>query len=308
MQHRFQPWHVALFVILLCGGAVYLAHWRRSARHYDAAGLVECLPPDRSTHVYLDVDALRRSGILDLLAGSKASEEPAYRAFVDQTGFDYRTDLDAAALAFLNGNEYMVLRGRFDWKQLSKYAKNNGGKCLNTTCEMPASTPDRHISFYPLTSDVLALAVSKEERGVVMIGPNQWSTRPQLPPEPVWISAPAFAFSDVKGLPDGTHSFLSPLAQAQHITFAIGPEGNRLQIRLAVACTDRGTAAALASQLTNATDLLRKMLERQHVTPNPMDLSGVLTAGSFQQQDQQVTGTWPVERGFLAALANGKIQ
>ncbi len=44
----------------------------------------------------------------------------------------------------------------------------------------------------------------------MMIGPNQWQTPPQLPPEPVWISAPAFAFSDVKNLPAGTHSFPEP--------------------------------------------------------------------------------------------------
>ena len=308
MRLRFQPWQLVALLVVLCAGVVWFAHWRRGARLTDAAGLVECLPQDRSTHVYIDVDALRRAGILQLVAGSKAGEDQDYRGFVEQTGFDYRTDLDAVAAAFLSGDTYLALRGRFDWKLLSKYAREHGGRCLNAVCDMPATSPERHISFYPLKSDILALAVSREERGVTMIGPNQWTTKPQLPAEPVWISAPSFAFSDVKDLPAGTHSFLSPLAQAQKIVFAVGPEGNRLQIRLDVACQNPESAMALATQLTSTTDLLKKMLEREHKTPNVADLSGVLVAGSFQQKDQRVVGVWPVERAFVEALATGKIQ
>ncbi len=196
-----------MLVIVLCGGALWFAHWRRGLRHFDATSLVESLPPDQATHVYVDVDALRRSGILGLVAGSAAAEDPDYRNFVQETGFDYRSDLDAVAAAFLHGNVYFVLKGRFDWKLLSKYARAHEGKCLNATCDMPASTPDRHISFYPLNSDVLALAVGTEERAVTMIGPKQWHTPPQLPPEPVWISAPSYAFSDVNSSPVGDAFF-----------------------------------------------------------------------------------------------------
>jgi hypothetical protein len=308
MTRRFQPWQLAALVIVLCASAVGLAHWWRASRRIDAAGLVECLPRDRSTHVYIDVEALRRNGILDLVAGSQAEEAPDYRHFVEQTSFDYRTDLDAVAAAFMNGDVYLALRGRFDWRQLAKYARDQGGKCLNAICDMPASTPDRHISFYPLKSDILALAVTRQERGVTMIGPSQWTHPPQLPPEPVWISAPSFAFSDVNNLPAGTHAFLSPLAQAQNIVFAIGPEGNRLQIRLEVTCLNAESAAALANQLTATTGLLKNMLERDHKTPNAADWSGVLVAGTFQQKDQRVVGTWPVERAFVEALSAGKLQ
>ncbi len=308
MKRGLQPWQLATMVVALCGVVLWFAHWRRSSRNFDAAALVECLPPDQATHVYIDVDALRRSGILNLVAGSRAAEEPDYRRFVEQTGFDYRTDLDAVAAAFLHGNVYFALRCRFDWRQLSKYAREQGGACQNTVCNMPASTPDRFISFYPLKSDILAMAVSTEARGVSMVGPSQWHNPPQMPPEPVWISAPSFAFNDVKALPEGTHSFLSPLAQAQRITFAVGPQGDRLQIRLEVACANPEGAAALADQLNKTTELLKKMLERQHMTPNPRDLSGVLVAGNFQQQNQRVLGTWPVERGFIEALAAGSVQ
>ena len=311
MKFRFQPWQLAAIVILMCAGAVIFAWWRRSARTFDAAAMLECLPPDQATHVYIDFDALRKGGILQMIAGNKAAEEPDYQKFVSGTGFDYSRDLDAAAAAFFHGSEYFTLRGRFAWAKLASYARAQGGTCSNSVCTMAASTPNRHISYYMLSANVLALAVSPEEHGVNMIGPSQWKNPPQLPPEPVWISAPSFVFSNVENLPTGTHSFLSPLAQAEQVTFAagaIGSDARRLQIRLEVSCPTPEVAAAMATQLTRTTTLLKNMLDRDHMKPNPNDLSGVLVAGNFQQRDKRVTGTWPIERGFVEALAAGQVQ
>ncbi len=308
MRFRFQPWQLALLVVALCAAAVGVEQWRRSRHPYGAAELIQCLPPDATAHVYIDVSTLRRSGLLDLLAGSKAVEEADYRQFVEQTGFDYRTDLDSIAAAFLRSSVYFTLRGRFGWKRLSDYARAQGGQCRNGVCRMPGSRPERNISFYPLTPDVLAFSVSAEERGVNVISPGQWKKPPVLPPEPVWISAPSFAFSDVSSFPTGTHAFLSPLAQAQRVIFAVGQQGERLQVRLEVLCNSAEAAAELVKQLTSTTDLLKSMLARDHLTPNPRDLSGVLTAGTFRQQDARVAGVWPIERGFVAALASGQVQ
>jgi hypothetical protein len=307
MKLRLKPAQIAALVLLLCAAAIGLSRWRAS-RPFTAAALIECLPPDQSTHMYIDVATLRNSGLLDLLAGSKTAEEPDYRKFVDQSGFDYRTDLDAVAAAFFHGNVYFTLRGRFDWKRLSEYARAQGGSCRNSICTMPASKPDRYISFYPIKSDILALAIASQEHAVNMIGPNQWKTPPQLPAEPVWISAPSFAFTDLNELPSGARAFLSPLAQAQHAVFAVGPKDQRLQIRIEVACATPQDAAELTTKLSATTDLLKKMIEREHMTPNPRDLSGVLVAGTFQQQEKRVVGTWPIERGFVESLAAGKIQ
>ena len=301
---RLRPWHLAAMVVILCGAVVGTVYWRTGRQPIGAATLVECLPPDQATHVYLNIAALRSSGILDLLAGSKAAEEPDYRRFVEQTGFDYRSDLDEVAAAFLRGSVYLAVHGHFDWRKLKNYALSQGGSCRSTLCEMPASEPNRHISFYPIRANVMALAVSYEERGVNMIGPGQWVNPPQLPPEPVWISAPPFVFADVKDLPEGTHAFLSPLAQARKTIFAIGPEGDQLRIRAEVDCNDPQAAAALAQQLTHSTDLLEKMLSRDHMTPNPRDLSSILVGGKFAQQGSTVSGTWPLDRGFVQALAS----
>jgi hypothetical protein len=295
---------------LVCAGAGGYAYWRGAFHAFSAADLVESLPPDPATNVYIDVDVLRRGGLLNLIAGSKAAEETDYRKFVDQTGFDYRTDLDAVAAAFFHNDVYFALRGRFQWKKLAQYAGVQGGRCAGAICSMPGSAPDRHISFYQLKPGVLALAVSVAELGVNMIGPKQWKTAPKLPAEPVWVSAPSFAFTDVKDLPAGTHAFLSPLARAQHVTFAVGPaeKGPGFRLRLEVACDSPETALAVSAQLTKTTDLLKKMLERDHMTPNKSDLSGVLVAGNFEQKEKTVLGTWPLDAGFVESLASGKLQ
>lgn len=297
------------FLAAAIGAGIY---WQRHSRTLDAAGLIQCLPQDQTTHLYIDVDELRHAGVLDMLAGSKTAEEPDYRAFVQQTGFDYRSDLDAVAAAFLQDNVYFVLRGRFNTKKLESYAASQSGHCRNSICEMPATTPGRNISFYPLQSGVLAMAVSKEPLAVTAIGPQKWRIPPQLPADPLWISAPAFVFSDVKNMPAGTHSFLSPLAQAQNVTFTAGPDpkdhDQSLELHLDVTCHSPEEAAALTKQLTDSTDLLRKMLARESMIPRQNDLSGVLVAGEFAHQGTRATGLWPIHRAFVEALFSGKIE
>jgi hypothetical protein len=44
------------------------------------------------------------------------------------------------------------------------------------------------------------------------------------------------------------------------------------------------------------------MIEREHQKPNPVDLSGVLTSGTFRSEGRRVAGTWPIERAFIENL------
>jgi len=295
---------LALLLLVAAIGGFYA--WRTS-RTLNDRQLIQSLPQARATHVFIDVDGLRRSGLLDLLAGSKSAEDPEYKTFVQESGLDYRTDLDAVAAAFAEGNTYLALRGRFAWKKLAAYAQTHGGKCANATCFMPATRSGYFISFAPLRARVLAMAVSTDEHGVSMIGLQDWRKPPRLPAEPVWISVPSFALSDAN-LGSGTHAFLEPLSQAQEVTFAVGSAPKGFQIRVEAVCATPEIAELLTRRLSASTDLLRKMLVREKMTPNPNDLSGVLTAGTFSQQREQVTGTWPIERGFLESLAGGRIQ
>ncbi len=304
---RFKPWQLVVILLLVCGIALGIMQWR-VRRFSDAASLLQALPPDRATHLYVSLNALRDSGILGLFAGSTAEEESDYRNFVQQTGFDYREDLDAIAAAFLPNGSYFTARGRFDWKKLRAYATDHGGECRNLTCSLPASDPGRYISYYPLATDTIALAFAPEQFGVNMIAPAQWSKQPPISSEPIWVSAPSFVFSDPKGLPAGAQAFLSPFAQAEHVTFGVVPEGESLAIRVDASCATPESASGVARKLTETTDLLKKMLARDNMTPNPNDLSGVLVAGTFSSQGTHVSGKWPVARGFLTALATGKIQ
>jgi hypothetical protein len=294
---------LAIAILVLVNSCYY---WWRTSRTLTTLQLIQSLPQARATHVFIDVDGLRKTGLLELIAGSKAAEDPDYKAFVNQTGLDYRTDLDAIAAAFAEGNTYMALRGKFVWTKLAAYAQSHGGTCAGVVCSLPASRSGYFISFTPLRTKVLALAVSTDEHGVKMIGVQDWRKPPQLPSEPVWISVPSFALSDAS-LGAGTHAFLEPLSAAQDVTFAVGSAPRGFQIRLEAGCATPEIAELLTRRLSAATDLLSKMLAREHMTPSPTDLSGVLTAGTFSQQNEKVLGTWPIDRGFIEALA-GKPQ
>jgi hypothetical protein len=296
-----------VLIVLLCASAAGGFFVWRSAHTLNSIQLIQSLPQARATHVFIDVDGLRKSGVLEMIAGSKSAEDSDYKAFINETGLDYRTDLDAIAAAFSEGNTYLALRGRFKLAKLEDYAKAHGGKCAGSTCSMPASRPGYFISFVPLRANVLALAVSTDERGVRMIGVQDWRKPPRLPSEPVWISVPSYVLSDSSVGP-GTHAFLEPLSQAQAVTFAIGPSPKGFEVRLQAVCATPEIAELLTRRLSAATDLLKKMLEREHMTANPNDLSGVLIAGTFVQQKEQVSGTWPIERGFIESLAGGKVQ
>jgi hypothetical protein len=92
------------------------------------------------------------------------------------------------------------------------------------------------------------------------------------------------------------------------VTFAVGAAAKGFQIRLEAVCATPEIAELLTRRLSASTDLLKKMLERDKMTPNPNDLSGVLTSGTFSQQSEKVTGTWPIERGFIESLAGGQVQ
>lgn len=295
---------LAAALLALAGGGFY---WWRTARTFNNQQLIQSLPQARATHVFIDMDGLRRAGVLELIAGSKSAEDPEYKSFVEQTGLDYRTDLDAVAAAFSEGNTYFALRGKFVWKKLAAYAQAHGGKCEAAGCSMPATRSGYFISYAPLRASVLAMAVSTDEHGVSMIGLQDWRKPPRLPAEPVWISVPSYALSD-SSVGAGTHAFLEPLSAAQDVTFAVGTAPKGFQLRLEAVCATPEIAELMTRRLSASTDLLKKMLDREHMSPSPNDLSGVLTSGTFSQRNERVTGSWPIDRGFLESLVNGKVQ
>ncbi|MEO8099817.1 MAG: hypothetical protein ABI811_19120 [Acidobacteriota bacterium] len=297
------------WIPLIIVGSVLMgvsAYWFYT-RPYNAARLVEMLPPDRSVHVYIDVGLLRQAGVLDLLAGNKAQEDPDYKKFVEESGFDYRKDLDALAVAFRDGDVYYAARGRFTWSKLEAYAPAHKGKCDRFLCTAPGTEKGRDVSYYMPRSDVLAIATSRTATAGDMVAPGSWQAPPRIPATAgVWISAPPFAFTDLSKVAPGTRPFLSPLTQAVATTFALGPAptGGAFQLKMQVTTRNPDAATKMVKQFSEVTDLLVKMIARENMTPSQSDLSGVLVAGRFEAKDTEVTGTWPISKAFVESLAS----
>ena len=295
-------------LLVVAAGAVWLAVYQRNRMAAASPiGMLRRLPPENATVLFVDFDTLRRGGILKLLATSKSAEEPDYQTFVRATGFDYRKDLDLAAVSFSSDGEFFVVKGRFDWEKLRAYAQGQGGGCEGPLCRMQGSTPARRISFLPLQKNLMALAVSTDASAATRLaGPQTGTVQPlDAPRDPVWLSIPAESLKAPGPLPPGASFFTTALSSADKILLSLGPEGERLEARLLVTCRSSSDAAALAGQLQHATSLVKEMLAREKQPPNAKDLSGVLTAGVFEQSGRRVLGRWPLPAAFLESLAGG---
>jgi len=302
---RFHPWQLAALLVLICGLAVFGVYWLRVRGGTKPIDLVSYLPTSDAVVVYIDVDAIRRSGILNMVAGSKAAEELEYEQFVGRTLFDYRQDLDAVAAAFKDGQVFLVARGRFHWKNLMDYVVKQGGTCHNGFCTVDSSKPHRRISFYPLKSDLLAMGVSQDDYAAYQVTRKSGNLGVATPNQPVWIVVPAVTLKNTESLPAGTRAYASALRNADEIVFSIGPKQDRLDLALKVTAKDAVSASALLVDLENTTNALRKLIAREHLKPDPADLSSLLTAGTFHREDRRVFGEWPVPRAFVDALAGG---
>ena len=301
---------MVIVALVLCGGATWLAlNQRARFAATGPAGMLQRLPAQDAIILFLDFDTLRRGGVLKLLSPSKTSEEPEYQAFVRDTGFDYRRDLDLAAVSFGRDGEFLVIKGRFDWTKLARYATAQGGTCSKGLCRMPGSTPERRISFFLLQSNLMALAVSTDSFAAARLeDPRSQAVQPlDRPGDPVWLSIPAESLKTTDQLPPGTRLFATALASADKIWLSLGPQEQQFEARLAVTCRSSADAVALAGQLQHATSLLRDAIARENQKPKPTDLSGVLTAGVFEQAGPRVVGRWPLPPVFLESLAGGTL-
>jgi hypothetical protein len=308
VRYRVQPWQLAALLLILCAAVLGIGFYFRYGSTYTTAELVAGLPGGEGTTIYIDVQTLRRSGILDLLAGSRVAEEADYKRFVEESGFDYREDLDAVLATFRGDAVYLLVRGRFDFTALKRYTEKQGGNCYNGFCRMPASKQERHISFRPLKRDLLAMAVSIDETAAWQVTyPKSGKQAADIPAQPVWVSLPDSALRDEATLPPGTRLFAKALEEAEKVTLALGWQDDRFEAVLQAACKNSSDAVVLHRQLEGITKVMRDYITRSNKTPNPRDLSGVLTAGQFKQQVRYVHGRWPIDRQFLEAISGGTL-
>jgi hypothetical protein len=280
------------------------------SRPLGPSAMLARLPQSDAVVFYADFEALRSGGVLQMLDSGKA-EDPDYREFARKIGLDWRRDLDRAMLAIAPSGKFILAQGRFDWPRLRAYAAQQGGECRSGMCRLNGSTPERRISFLPLQSNLMALAVSTDEWAVRTLAsvppasPSEPDAAAEPPAAPVWLKIPSSALRSPSGLPDGTRMFARSMAQADYAVLSLQPDGQRLAARLDVHCESAKDAADIAGELSHATSLLREMIARERQTPNPADLSGVLSSGNFWSQGTRVYGNWPIERAFLQNLLGG---
>lgn len=306
MRLRLHPAQLVLGLAILCTGILALIYWFRLGAGATPAEMVSFLPRDDSTLVYIDVAAIRASGLLDLLAGSPTVQDADYRSFVDQTHFDYRSDLDAVAASFENGDEYFILRGRFDWAALIVYVKRQGGSCGKSFCRLDGSRPGRKISFYPVRKNLMALAVASDDSVAARIVHGASPTARSLPSQPAWTIVPASALQSSQLIPDRARPFTAALQDARQVVLALTARSNKLALDIEVACKDPSSATVLEAQLEEATAGLQGMLQREHTSPDPAGLTGMLTSGAFEHKGDRVSGEWPVSRQLVEAIAEGR--
>ena len=305
MRFRLQPWQ---FLILLAIAIAALLYGIDSYRHRfvrNEGDLLSLLPAKNETVLFVDVAALRRSGFLRLLAGAKPVKERDYDTFVQATGFDYTRDLDSVAGEADNEELFFTLRGRFDWDRLRTYVKNHEGSCPSDFCEMATSRPERWASFFRIQTDVIGLAVSRNRRAAEALWPPGKRSHQPAANEPVWVSVSPGTLHRGSELP-GLGLFMQALIPAEEVVLALSrSEGNgqsAFNVRLQAAFASEASAEAARNQLQLYTKLLKLELARERQQPNPGDLTGLLTSGSFEVVDRHVVGRWPIRKELLANL------
>lgn len=262
------------------------------------ADMLRRLPQQNATLVTIDVDALRRGGIMKLLAQGKGSIEAEYQAFLSGTGFDYERDLDRAVGSFSPAGTFLLLKGRFDWAKLNAYAEHNGGSCYNKLCRMPGSVPERRISYLPLTTDLMALAVSTDDLAASRLTKDGAAPAFEIPQQPVWLAAPGSVIRSGSALPPATRIFTSALGPSNLVTITLGPAASGYELKLNAACKSAEDARVMTVQLTKLTDMLKSFLGKS----KGQDLGSLVASGAFSQSGTSVHGVWPVPKELLDSL------
>lgn len=296
--------------VLIVLGAIGAAAWFGYDRYQHRfvrtdADLLKLLPPGDLTTFYVNIAALRQGGILKLFTGITPAAEKDYADFVASTNFDYSRDMDALAGGAADDEIYFLVRGRFDWPRLQQFAVNHGGNCDEESCRAPGTTPGRWINFLRIQPDTLALAVGQSQTAADQLRPPGRRLQDTPSGDPVWVSISPSLLKDPTALPKPLRIFAISLQPAQSVMLSAGQaehSSEAFTVQLEAAFPNAPSADTTCKQMQIQTRLLRLELAKENRQPNPADLTGLLTSGTFQVGSTHLFGTWPVRKELLHTL------
>ncbi len=302
MEFRLGPWPLALGLIGTCGLVLAGIWWYKSAAPQPLSALVEHMPPAAGIIVGVDVRALREHGILDRLAGPGALEQPDYRNFVEQTAFNYRTDLDYVVLGLSQSANYYLARGRFHWSSVLQYAQHNGGSCNFAFCRI-ATESGREMAYFPHRSDVLAMAVS-DESWIADQLQRQEHRRQKIdcPSVPVWILAQKQVIEKPALGPSGMVPLLTLFRGAEQAMLTMDFRDASLDLRLQANCPSPAMARVLLDRLSTALRHLNEAAPNEPGLDREPTLASALAAAKLSVKDNQVQAAWTADSKILDEL------
>jgi hypothetical protein len=306
LRLRTKPWLV--FALLAAGTLIFLYAIDRYQHRFVRSGpdLLRLLPGDDASVFYAQMQMLRSSGMLALLAGSKTRQEAEYRSFVRATHFDYSKDVDVIAGSVKDDGVRIAIKGRFDWARIRDYVRQQGGSCAADSCHLASGKGETWIGIVRIQPDVLGIALGRSKSLSAAIHPGQQAMAPPLPAEPVWMKAAPGLLHNPAEMPVALRIFAISVQPANLVVVALGapPPGSpdAFEIKLYAQCPLPTTADTIKSQLQIETKMLKLELAHEHEQPNPADLTGLLTSGTFETNGKEITGEWPVRKELLKTL------
>ena len=306
MGPQSKPWaFIALLAILIAVILFGVDCYRHRFVRSDA-DMLALLPTQDATIFFVDVDALRCAGVLGLITGSKHTQEPDYQEFVRQTRFDYANSLQRIAGAADGNQVFLVIRGRFDWSKLRQYAIAHGGRCTKSICSALTSKSGDWMSLVLIQGDVIGVALSSNATAAEALRPAGRRLAEPPPLRAAWVKISPNLLKKPLSLPVPLRIFAISLESADAVLVSLGPAGDgseaAFELRLDARCPSPATAETIRNQLEIQTKMLKLGLAREHQQPNPSDLTGLLTSGTFEAIQREVIGRWPLRKEFLKAM------
>lgn len=298
-----------LWATLVAGAALAVGAWIGVERYryrfvHSDVELLYLLPRADATTFFADVAALRHTGYLKLLSGAQAKQEKDYTTFVQETGFDYTKDLEAAAGAYNGRETFFALRGKFDWSAIRHYLEHHGGSCEGDLCKMATETPGRVASLHRIQPDVIGLAVGPDTKAAAAIFFRQEALAPPSN-APLWVQPSSALLKNPTDLPLAVRIFAIALESAETVVLEVREAtagDGALALGIDARFRNHSMADTARSQLSLNTDLLKMALAREHKTPAPSDLAWLMTSGKFEVSENHLIGSWTAPKALLDLL------